>query len=112
MPHIKFKETGGKEFIGEVDYHIERVSDEHNNKKEQLRLNLIYLEENFRGKGYGKVIMEHLLEKAKDLGCHSMVINLTKPDYDYYSSYESRKSFFGKFGFEFDEEGEFGWLKL
>lgn len=112
MPHIKFKETGGKEFIGEVNYHIERVSDEHNHKKEQLRVNLIYLEENFRGKGYGRAIMEHLREKAKNLGCHSMVINLTKPDYDYYSSYEERKSFFEKFGFRFDEEGEFGWLKL
>lgn len=62
MPRIKFKETGGKEFSGEIDYPLEKISDEHNNKKEQLRLNLIYLEEDFRGKGQGKVMMEQLLE--------------------------------------------------
>lgn len=112
MPRIKFKEPGGKEFIGEIDYALERISDEHNNKKIQFRLSLIYLEENFRGRGYGTMMMEQLLEKAKSLGCHSMIINLTKPDYDYYSSYEERRRFFNKLGFRFDEEGEFGRLRL
>lgn len=107
MPRTKFKEIHGKECIGELDYDIEKTE-----KGKVLRLKLIYLEEEYRGKGYGRVIMEDVIKKAKKLGCKGIVINLTKPDYDYYSTYEQRRSFFEHFGFEFDKEGDFAKLDL
>lgn len=107
MPRINFKEVDGKECIGELDYDIEKME-----KGKILRLKLLYLEEGYRGKGYGKAIMEDFIKKAKKLGCKGIVINLTKPSYDYYSTYEQRRGFFEHFGFEFDEEGDFAKLDL
>lgn len=98
MPRTKFKEINGKECIGELDYGIEGKD------KKCFRINLIYLEEKYRGKGYGKAIMEDIIKKAKRLGCKKIVGNLTKPDYDYYSTYGQRRKFFENFGFELDKE--------
>lgn len=105
MPRTKFKEINGKECIGEIDYDIDF-------KAKELRLRLIYLEEKYRGKGYGRAIMEDIIKKAKKLGCKSIVVNLTKKDYNYYSTYKQRRSFFEHFGFEFDKEGDYARLDL
>lgn len=106
MPRTKFKEIRGKEYIGEIDYDIEV------NNGRSLRLNLIYLEEKYRHRGYGKVIMKDIIKKAKRLGCKSILIDLTKPTYDYYLTYEERKKFFKHFGFKFDKGGDFARLDL
>lgn len=125
MPTTKFKEINGKECIGEIDYDIEV------NKEKKFRLNLIYFEEKYRDKGYGTVIIKDhknqrflgslrnskefqrdIIKKAKHLGCRYIVVDLTKPDYDYYSIYKQRKAFFEGFGFKFDKEGDYARLDL
>lgn len=106
MPRTKFKEVGGKEYIGEIDYNIEV------NEEKCFRLNLIYLEDKYRHKRYGSIIMQDVIKKAKRLGCKCIVVDLTKPDYDYYIPYDQRKAFFEHFGFKFDKEGDFARLEL
>ena len=107
MPRLKFKELKGNEWIGEIDYNIEL-----NDGKRHFRLDLIYLREKYRSKGYGNIIIKDIIEKAKMLQCSSIIVDLTKEDYDYYSPYEKRKSFFENFGFKFDKEGDYAVLNL
>jgi GNAT superfamily N-acetyltransferase len=101
MPLTRFRELNGKECIGEIHYEVEHASS-------RMRLKRIFLEEPYRGKGYGRVIMENIIEKARNIGCASIVINLTMPEHRYYLSYEQRRAFFEHFGFTFDPEGDYG----
>jgi GNAT superfamily N-acetyltransferase len=106
MPRTKFKEKGGKKWIGEIDYDIEV----HN--KRMLRVKEIYLEEQYRGKDYGGAIMRQVIDEAKRLGCHAVAVDITKDTYEYWSPYEKRRGFFEHFGFVFDEGGGEGRLLL
>lgn len=101
MPITKFKEINGKECIGKIDYELLNKK----SKNRFLRLNLIYLEEEYRGKGYGKVIMENIIKEAERLNCRYIIVNLTEKGeyYDFYSTHEERLRFFKKFGFNFDD---------
>jgi len=56
--------------------------------------------------------MQDIIKKAKHLGCKYIVIDLTIPDYDFYSTYKERKAFFENFGFKFDKEGDYARLDL
>jgi GNAT superfamily N-acetyltransferase len=106
MPRTKFKEKGGKEWVGEIDYDIgfdpEKV----------LHLKEIYLKEQYRGKDYGGVIMRQIIKEAKRLGCYAVVADITKDTYEFWSPYEKRRGFFEHFGFVFDKEGSGGRLHL
>jgi GNAT superfamily N-acetyltransferase len=106
MPVTKYRHLNGNECIGKLDYKLE-----HENRMLQFRLNLIFLEEGCRGKGLGKSIMEDVLKKAKRLGCKRIILSVTDPEYDLYSTLEHRRKFFEKFGFKFDSHG-FGYLNL
>jgi GNAT superfamily N-acetyltransferase len=106
MPVTRFRDLYSKEHMGNVDYKLE-----HYNNQLQLRLNLIFLEEKCRGKGFGKTIMADVIKKAKRLGCKKIILSVKDPEYNVFSSYDFRKKFFEKFGFQFDGDG-FGVLNL
>jgi GNAT superfamily N-acetyltransferase len=106
MPKTKYREIGGTECIGEVDYSIG-----HDGNTRHFRLNLIFLEGKCRGKGYGKTIMHDIIKKAKKLGCKKIILSVKDPEYNVFSSYDFRRKFFEKFGFRFDGHG-FGELNL
>jgi GNAT superfamily N-acetyltransferase len=106
MPVTKYRHLNGKECIGKLDYKLE-----HENKILQFRLNLIFLEKSCRGRGLGKTIMEDVIKKAKRLGCKRIILSVTDPEYDMYSTLESRRKFFERLGFQFDVDG-FGELNL
>lgn len=111
MPVAKFKLKDGKKWAGEISYNLETISIG-GKKQKQFRLDLIYVKPEYRHKGFGTKIMNHIIERARKLGCKRITINLTREDYDYYSTYKERRRFFEKFGFKFDKEGRHGRLRL
>jgi predicted GNAT family acetyltransferase len=106
MAVAKFRIPGTEQYIAKIQYRFENVS-VHNRSEKQLRLDLIHIEPEFRGRGFGKQIVEYVIGKAKKLGCKCVVISMTKEGYNYYSSYDKRKKFFERIGFQFDKEGNY-----
>lgn len=62
----------------------------------------IYVERAFRGRGVGRLLLEHLLESARELGYHKMVLAT-------FPFNETGKTLYGKFGFRevgvYEEQG-------
>ncbi len=59
----------------------------------QLHIKYLFVEKNYRGKGFAKALMEHALEFAKTKGCHFAFVetmNFQAPD------------FYQKLGFKID----------
>lgn len=111
MPVAKFKLVDRKEWFGKIRYRFEDIS-VNGERQRQFRLILIYIEPEYRNRGFGKKIMNYIIDKARKTECKCIVIDLTEKDYDYYSSHEERIKFFEKFGFRFDKEGSYGRLEL
>lgn len=49
----------------------------------------IVVDKNSRGKGYGKILINHLIDESKNLNCYKIILNCSK----------ECKSFYKKYGF-------------
>lgn len=94
--------------IGKMEYNFENIG----KNRKQMRIIFIYLEPEYRGKGFGQKIIEYVIGKAKKLGCVCIVTDLTIESFDLYSPYKKRRKFFENAGFKFDKEGGYARLDL
>lgn len=51
----------------------------------------IVVDKNIRGKGYGKIIINHLIDESKNLDCYKIILNCSN----------EYKLFYEKFGFQY-----------
>ena len=107
MSVIKFTRINGMKCNGEVDYEIID-----NPEYSVMKINLIMIGKKYRGKGYGRILMENLINKARSNGCKYIIVELPLEEYGVYLPYKERRRFFEHFGFRFDDSGEKGVLKV
>lgn len=66
-------ELDGK-VIGNIMYTKAKLTDEDGNTKSILTFGPVCIEPDYQRKGYGKILMEHSFEKAKELGYDTIII--------------------------------------
>ena len=77
--------------VGKLGFSMCRDED----KTHAGEIHAIYLLPEFWDKGYGRRMMEHSLEKLKEMGCHEVVIWVLEENI-------RARMFYEKFGFSFD----------
>ena len=90
-----FVEKDGKE-IGRCFIYLIK-NDLH--KKPYALLEDVFVDENFRGKGIGKKLINMAIKKARIFGCYKLIATSRFERKDVHKLYEKQK--FKKFGFEF-----------
>lgn len=74
IPELDFVIELNGEIIGNIMYTKAKLVDEERNQKEILTFGPISILPEYQRKGYGKMLMEHSFEKAKEMGYDTIVI--------------------------------------
>lgn len=74
IPELDFVIELNGEIIGDIMYTKAKLVDEERNQKEILTFGPISILPEYQRKGYGKMLMEHSFEKAKEMGYDTIVI--------------------------------------
>lgn len=74
IPELDFVIELNGEIIGNIMYTKAKLVDEEKNQKEILTFGPISILPEYQRKGYGKMLMEHSFEKAKEMGYDTIVI--------------------------------------
>lgn len=74
IPELDFIIEKDEKIIGNVMYTKAKLIDENKNEKKVLTLGPVCILPEFQRKGYGKILLNHSFEKAKDLGYDTVVL--------------------------------------